>query len=98
MSKKNYDRKQTEEILAAKKQAAEDKMTARKPGERKRMKPAARNLLLTDLVFLALVQILVSTDVISSGLADTLTLIGAVLVLVAVGIQMVGGSGRRKGA
>ena len=97
MSKQNFDRKQTEEILTAKKQAAEEKLAGRRTGERKRMKPAARNLLLTDLVFLALVQILVSTETISSGLADTLTLIGAVLVLVAVGIQMVGGGSRRKG-
>lgn len=57
----------------------------------KRFKPAARNLLLLNLVFLAAVQLLYNNQLISETLSSIGTAIGVVLLLLALWIQFGGG-------
>lgn len=57
----------------------------------KRFKPAARNLLLLDLVFLAVVQMLYSSQLITPMTSGLCTLIGVVLLFLALWIQFGGG-------
>lgn len=54
----------------------------------KRMSPLARNLLLFDLILLALVQILDQADIISQGTGDVLTLLALVLLVVSIVVQV----------
>ena len=57
----------------------------------KRFKPAARNLLLLNLVFLAAVQLLYGEQLISELLSNICTGIGVILLFVALWIQFGGG-------
>ena len=53
----------------------------------KRFKPAARNLLLFDLVFLAAAQLLYSSQIISPTLSGACTILGVILLFVSPWIQ-----------
>lgn len=53
----------------------------------KRFKPAARNLLFLDLIFLAVCQLLYSNQLISPMISGVCTLIGVILLFVALWIQ-----------
>ena len=57
----------------------------------KRFKPAARNLLLLNLVFLAVVQLLYSNEMISQTVSGVCTILGVILLFVALWIQFGGG-------
>lgn len=57
----------------------------------KRFKPAARNLLLLNLVFLAAVQLLYNQQLISELLSNICTVIGIILLFLALWIQFGGG-------
>ena len=53
----------------------------------KRFKPAARNLLLLNLVFLAVAQLLYNNEIISLAASSLCTIIGVILLFVSLGIQ-----------
>lgn len=57
----------------------------------RRFKPAARNLLLLNLVFLAAVQMLYNKDIISDMASGVCTLLGVILLIAALWIQFGGG-------
>ena len=57
----------------------------------KRFNPAARNLLLLDLVFLAAAQMLYSSHIISQMFSGICTLIGVILLFLALWMQFGGG-------
>lgn len=53
----------------------------------KRLKPAARNLLLFDLVFLAVAQLLYNNQLISSAASGLCTILGIILLFLSLWIQ-----------
>ena len=57
----------------------------------KRFKPAARNLLLLNLVFLAVVQLMYNKEIISDMVSGVCTLVGVILLFLALWIQFGGG-------
>ena len=57
----------------------------------KRFKPAARNLLFLNLIFLVVVQLMYSNHLISSLISGVCTIIGIVLLFLALWIQFGGG-------
>lgn len=57
----------------------------------KRFKPAARNLLLFNLVFLAVVQLMYNNHMISDLVSGACTLLGIILLFVSLWIQFGGG-------
>lgn len=67
--------------------AAESARIDEEVRERKRLKSVARNILLVDLVMLALCQLLISMDKINTMTANIITLLGIVLLIVALWVQ-----------
>lgn len=63
----------------------------------KRFKPAARNLLLMDLVLLACTQLLYSNQIISQTASGACTLLGLILLFLALWIQFSNPSSRSSG-
>lgn len=57
----------------------------------KRFKPAARNLLFFNLVFLAAVQLMYNYKIISETVSNVCTLLGIILLFLALWIQFGGG-------
>lgn len=53
----------------------------------KKFSPGARNLLLADLVYLSICQLLVSNQVIGDATANWMTMVGLVLLLAALWMQ-----------
>ena len=75
-----------------KRQVEQEKLADGKDRARKRMDPTARLLLYGDLVFLAAASILDANHLISEFVSGTLTLIGLILLIVALWLQF----GRKK--
>ena len=92
MSQKKNKKRHSQSSMNAKKLAVEEEIADRKDRDRKRMKPAARNLLLGDLVFLAISQILYDQKIVSVTISNLMTLVGAALFLFALYIQFGGNS------
>ena len=92
MSQKKYKKRHSQSSMNAKKLALEEEIADRKDRDRKRMKPLARNLMLGDLAFLALSQLLYDQKLISTPISNLMTLVGAGLFLLALYIQFGGGS------
>ena len=90
MSQKKNKKRHSQSSMNAKKLAVEEEIADRKDRDRKRMKPAARNLLLGDLVFLAISQILYDQKLVSVTISNLMTLVGAALFLFALYIQFGG--------
>lgn len=67
--------------------ASQNPMELQQTEKYKRFDPAARNLLWGDLVLLAACQMLLSAEIISEGLANGVSLVGAVLLCAALYIQ-----------
>lgn len=67
--------------------AAQNPMELQQTEKTKRMKPAARNLLWIDMIFLAVCQIMVSKEAISSEASGIATLVGLTLLVAALAIQ-----------
>ena len=75
----------------AKRLAREEELADFKARDKNRLKPVARNLLLGDLVMLAATQLLVSQELIGNLVANALTILGVILLLIALYIQFSGG-------
>lgn len=90
MSQKKYKKRHSQSSMNAKKLAVEEEIADRKDRDRKRMDPLARNLMLGDLVFLAVSQILYEKQLVSTPISNLMTLVGAALFLLALYIQFGG--------
>ena len=93
MSQKKNKKRHSQSSVNAKKRAVEEEIADRKDRDRKRMKPLARNLMLGDLVFLAISQILYDQQIVSTAISNLMTVVGAALFLFALYIQF-GGNNR----
>ena len=78
--------------LAVKRREQENIIADQKDRARNRMNPIARNILLGDLVYLSVLQILDSNGIISKSVANITTLLGALLILVALYFQFIKGN------
>ena len=74
----------------ARQQAAQDELADRMDRERKRMDPTARTLLLGDMVFLAVCQLLAQWDMLSDFVNLATTVLAVVLLLLALFFQFRG--------
>ena len=85
MSKKKKRRSQTAPSTRTRSQGAT--LADEKQQAGKRFKPAARNLLLLNLVFLAATQLLYNSQLISETISNICTLLGVIFLFVALWIQ-----------
>lgn len=82
MSKKKRKKNTKHQITAG-----EDPRELQQTQKYKKFNPAARNLLWLDLISLAICQILVSKEMIGDAAANLITVIGVILLLVALWLQ-----------
>ena len=87
MSQKKHKKRHSQSTINAKRQANQAKLADEKDRMRKRMDPTARNLLLGDLVFLAICQLLYSNGIISETLSALSSIIGLILLVIALWFQ-----------
>ena len=87
MAKKKYKKRQHSPTVAARRQQEQEKLADEKARSGKRFDPTARALLLTDLVFLAIVSLLDLNGVIPELVSGICTITGVVLLLVALWFQ-----------
>lgn len=95
MAKKKYKKRQRSFTEEAKRQAQQERLAVEKSRSGKRFNPVARALLLTDLVFLAVVSILDTNGLIPDMVSGICTLTGVALLLIALWFQF--GPKDRKG-
>lgn len=87
MAKKKYKKRTHSATVAAKRQAKQERIADEKARSGKRMNPVARNLLLCDLIFLAIVSLLDLNQAIPPLASSICTIIGVVLLLIALWFQ-----------
>ena len=92
MSRKKYKKRHSQSTINAKRQAAQAQLADDKDRARKRMDPTARNLLLGDLVFLAICQLLYSSGALSEAITSVCSIFGLVIMVIALWFQF----GKRK--
>ena len=92
MSRKKYKKRHSHSTMEAKRQAAQAKLADEKDRARKRMDPTARNLLLGDLVFLAICQVVYSNGSISNEISSACSIFGLIILVIALWFQF----GKRK--
>jgi len=90
MAQKKHKKRHSQDVMNAKRQARESQMA--KERDRNRMNPTARTLLFGDLVFLAVVSLMDRTGILSPTASGICTLIGIVLMVLALWHQFGGGS------
>ena len=90
MAQKKHKKRHSQDVMNAKRQAKESQMA--KERERNRMNPTARTLLLGDLVFLATVSLMDKTGMLSPTASGICTLIGIVMMVMALWYQFGAGS------
>ena len=78
--------------LAVKRRELENIMADQKDRARKRMNPIARNILLGDLVYLSIIQLLDSNHMLTETAANLATLIGALMIPLALYFQFLKGN------
>ena len=94
--KKNNKKRHSQSSINAKKLAREEEIADFKDRDRKRLKPLARNILLGDLVMLAATQFLYTQDVLPDVLYSGLSILGLVLLFIALYVQFVDGRHNRR--
>lgn len=87
MSKKKYKKRHSQSTMNAKRQAADAKLADEMDRAKNRMDPTARTLLLGDLVFLAVCQLLYSNGMMSELVSGGCTIIGLILLILALWFQ-----------
>ena len=87
MSQKKHKKRHSQSTINAKRQANQAKLADEKDRARKRLDPTARNLLLGDLVCMALCQILDQQGIISPEASAVTALLGLVVIVVALWFQ-----------
>lgn len=96
MAQKKHKKRHSQSTMNAKRQVAEAKLAEEKDRARKRMNPTARNLLLGDVVFLAVVSMLEKAGAFSPFASGICSMIGIILLLLGLWFQF--GAGRKKSA
>ena len=87
MSQKKHKKRHSQSTINAKRQANQAKLADEKDRMQKRMDPTARNLLLGDLVFLAICQLLYNNGMISETFSTISSIIGLILLVIALWFQ-----------
>ena len=87
MSKKKYKKRQHSSTVMAKRQAEQERIADEVSRNRKRMNPVARNILLADLVILALAALLEHNGLITPLISGMVSIFGLVLMVIALWIQ-----------
>ena len=87
MSKKKYKKRHSQDVMDAKRQANQARLADDRARNSKRMDPMARNLLWGNLVFLAIAQLLYSNGMISDAISAGCTILGIILLFVALWLQ-----------
>lgn len=95
MAKKTKKR-QHSRTVELKRKMEQEKLADEKDRAKKRMDPAARALLLIDLIFLAAVSLLEVNEILSDAVSGACTIIGVVILLIALWLQF-GPKGRGSG-
>ncbi len=99
MSQKKHKKRHSQPVLDAKRQAAQTQLAEDRLRRKNRLNPTARTLLLGDLVFLAVTELLYKGEMISEFVSGCMTLIGVVLLVLALWFQFgPGGRGGPKSA
>lgn len=87
MASKKGKKRRHSRTVEIKRQLEQEKLASEKTRSGKRFNPTARALLLGDLVFLAVVSLLDVGEVLSPMVSGICTLIGVVLLLIALWFQ-----------
>lgn len=87
MSRKKYKKRHSQSTIEAKRQVAQAKLADEKDRARKRMDPTARNLLLGDLVFLAICELLYRNGAISEAITSVCSIFGLLIMVIALWFQ-----------
>lgn len=87
MSKKQYKKRHHSSTVAAKRRAEQEKIADEMDRARKRMDPTARTLLFGDLIYLAIVSLLDANHLLSEVVSAVATIIGVILLLIALWFQ-----------
>jgi len=87
MAKKKYKKRHSQSTMNAKRQIAESRLAEEKSRAQNRMDPTARNLLFGDLVFLGVCQLLYSNGMMSETASLITTIIGFVMIVLALWFQ-----------
>ena len=87
MASKKNKKRQHSRTVELKRQLEQEKLADEKDRAKKRMDPTARALLYGDLVFLAILSLLESQELISPQFGGLCTVIGVVLLLAALWFQ-----------
>ena len=93
MSHKKYKKRHSQSTINAKRQANQAKLADEKDRARKRMDPTARTLLFGNLVFLSITVLLERNGLISPLFSGACTIIGVILLILALWFQF-GGKGQ----
>ena len=87
MSQKKRKKRHSQPVMDAKRQATQARLADERDRARKRMDPTARNLLLLDLVFLAVISLLDMNKMISAPVSAFSSIIGLILLFAALWFQ-----------
>ncbi len=93
MSHKKYKKRHSQSTINAKRQANQAKLADEKDRARKRMDLTARTLLFGNLVFLSITVLLERNGLISPLFSGACTIIGVILLILALWFQF-GGKGQ----
>ncbi len=96
MSQKKRKKRHSQAVMDAKRQASEAKLAEEKDRARNRLDPTARTLLFGDVVFLAVCQFLYQNKMMSEFVSGATTLIGLVILLLALWFQFGPKQGNRR--
>lgn len=95
MSQKKYKKRTHSPAVAAKRAAEQEQIADEMAKSKNRMDPTARALMWSDLIFLAASALLYKNGLLSETLSNLATIIGAILILLALWFQF--GRKRRGG-
>lgn len=87
MAKKKNQKRQRSRTVELKRQLEQEKLADEKDRAKKKLDPTARLLLYGDLVFLALASILYANNLISDLVSSLCTILGVILLLIALWLQ-----------
>ena len=88
MSKKKYKKRHHSATVTAKRQLEQERIADEKDRSRKRMNPVARNILLADLVILALAALLEHNGLITPLISGMVSIFGLILMVIALWVQL----------
>lgn len=97
MSQKKHKKRHHSAAVTAKRQAEQEKLADEIDRSKKRMNPTARMLLWGDLVYLAVISLLDRSALLSETAGSIATIIGLILLLLALWFQFGKKGGGRSG-